>query len=206
MPPVLQEGAGLLPSKGIILQESHGDSSSLVQCQCCFAGLIYKSAAAAAVRAGAARLAGGRRGWRHPSWGNIRPAEKRRWQIESSASRACHREGALWEERRWQPACPCRFQAGTAPGTCANFKEYMNTVSNERRFPRHTGARGASYDAQTIESALKVQRSASTSSAVEFLKSRGVAGSVICRILSKGGRRQVAETGTSDASMHLGAA
>ena len=80
----------------------------------------------------------------------------------------------------------------------------MNTVSNERRFPRHAGARGASYDAQTIECALKVQRSANTSSAVEFLKARGVAGSVICRILSKGGRRQVGETATSGGSTHPG--
>ena len=69
----------------------------------------------------------------------------------------------------------------------------MNAVSNERRFALHASPRGASYDAQTVERALKVQRSANTTSAVEFLKACGVEGSVIYRVLSNGGRRDLGD-------------
>ena len=71
----------------------------------------------------------------------------------------------------------------------------MDTMSIERRFALHTGSQGVKYDARTVECALKVQRSASTASAVEYLKSQGVEGTVIFRVLSNGGRREAGEDG-----------
>jgi hypothetical protein len=65
----------------------------------------------------------------------------------------------------------------------------MNAPAIERRFPSHTGVGGAQYDACIVERALKVQRSANTVSAVEYLKSRGVDAEVIVRVLSSNGRR-----------------
>lgn len=67
----------------------------------------------------------------------------------------------------------------------------MNAPAIERRFSSHTGAGGAQYDACIVERALKVQRSASTVSAVEYLKNRGVDAAVICRVLTSCGRRDV---------------
>lgn len=65
----------------------------------------------------------------------------------------------------------------------------MNAPAIERRSPSHTGTSGAEYDACIVERALKVQRSASTVSAVEYLKNRGVDAAVICRVLTSSGRR-----------------
>ena len=67
----------------------------------------------------------------------------------------------------------------------------MNAPAIERRLPSHTGAGGARYDACIVECALKVQRSASTVSAIEYLKSRGVDAEVIVRVLTSSGRRVV---------------
>lgn len=67
----------------------------------------------------------------------------------------------------------------------------MNAPAIERRFSSHTGAGGARYDACVVERALKVQQSSSTVSAVEYLKSRGVDATVICRVLTSCGRRGV---------------
>ena len=65
----------------------------------------------------------------------------------------------------------------------------MNAPAIERRSSSHTGPGGARYDAYIVERALKVQRSANTVSAVEYLKSRGVDAEVIVRVLSSNGRR-----------------
>jgi hypothetical protein len=67
----------------------------------------------------------------------------------------------------------------------------MNAPAIERRFPSHTGAGGDRYDTCIVERALKVQRSASTVSAIEYLKSRGVDAEVIVRVLTSNGRRIV---------------
>lgn len=67
----------------------------------------------------------------------------------------------------------------------------MNATAIERRSSSHTGTGGAQYDACIVERALTVQRSASTVSAVEYLKSRGVDAAVIVRVLTSSGRRIV---------------
>ncbi|KQQ97540.1 hypothetical protein [Massilia sp. Leaf139] len=67
----------------------------------------------------------------------------------------------------------------------------MDAPFNERRRASHTSHGGVRYDACTVERALKVQRSASTVSAVEYLKSRDVDAAVICRVLTSCGRRAI---------------
>ncbi|MFC5511671.1 hypothetical protein ACFPOU_11110 [Massilia jejuensis] len=67
----------------------------------------------------------------------------------------------------------------------------MNASTIERRSLSHTGTSGAEYDACIVEWGLKLQQSASTVSAVEYMKNRGVDAAVIVRVLTSCGRRIV---------------
>ena len=67
----------------------------------------------------------------------------------------------------------------------------MMRTSIERRSAMHAGTGGLRYDARAVECALKVQRSASTVSAVEYLKARGVDAIVIIRVLTGPARRDI---------------
>lgn len=69
----------------------------------------------------------------------------------------------------------------------------MDAQSIERRFASHVGVEGMKYDAHTVERAVKIQRSLSTLGAVEYLKAHGVEGTVIYRVLTSGGRRDIGQ-------------
>ena len=67
----------------------------------------------------------------------------------------------------------------------------MNATLNERRSASHIGGTGVRYDACTIAQALEVQKTSNIPSAVEYLKARGVDGTVIRRVLSGDAVRDV---------------